>query len=192
MVNNYDPDKHHRRSIRLEGYDYSQGGAYFVTLCTHGRQPLFGQVVGETMTLNLVGTVVEQCWRWLGERYSHVELDEWMVMPNHLHGIIAMRDDAGGAGSQTAFIRRKSLGRLIGAFKTVSTNRSNPIRQGRRSVIWQRNYFERIIRDGDELNRVREYISENPARWETDGENPEARIVTARQPWDEQIGFEDR
>jgi REP element-mobilizing transposase RayT len=176
MVNNCDPDKHHRRSIRLEGYDYSQGGAYFVTLCTQGRQPLFGQVVGERMILNPTGTVVEQCWRWLGKRHSHVELDEWIVMPNHLHGIIAIHDLALG-GSQTAFMRRKSLGRLIGAFKTVATNRGNPIGQGRRSVIWQRNYFERIIRDEDELNRVREYISENPARWETDSENPEARVI---------------
>src|SRR3989338_8854106 len=88
----YDPKKHHRRSIRLSGYDYSQAGAYFVTICTQNRQCLFGEIVDGKMRLNEYGWVVAKCWEWLGWQYQHVDLDGWVVMPNHLHGVIMIGD----------------------------------------------------------------------------------------------------
>ena len=84
----FDPDVHHRRSIRLQGYDYAQAGAYFVTICTQGRECLFGDIVNGEIRLNNLGHVVAESWQWLAIRYRHVELDEWIVMPNHFHGIL--------------------------------------------------------------------------------------------------------
>ena len=92
-----DPGLHHRRSIRLPGYDYSQAGAYFVTICTQNRRCLFGNVVNVEMVLNHAGRVVAESWQWMGEQYEHVELDEWVIMPNHLHGIIVISERRGGS-----------------------------------------------------------------------------------------------
>ena len=123
-----DSGLHQRRSIRLPGYDYSQDGVYFVTICTQNRLCLFGDVVNVKMALNRAGRVVAESWQWLGEQYEHVELDEWVIMPNHLHGIIAISERRGG--SRTAPTgQRKPLGRLIGAFKTVSTKHINKSRK---------------------------------------------------------------
>ena len=97
----YDPEKHHRRSIRLSGYDYSQAGAYFVTVCTQNRQCLFGEIVDGEMGLTQYGREVARCWEWLDRQYQHVDLDGWVVMPNHLNGVI-MIDDIGRGGSRTA------------------------------------------------------------------------------------------
>ena len=119
----YDPKIHHRRSIRLRGYDYSQPGKYDVTICTENKEHLFGQVVEGEMHRNALGEYVGLCWEWLAGKYPYVDLDEWMIMPNHLHGIIVITDD--GGGSRTAPTKRKTLGRLVGAFKTVSTDRYN-------------------------------------------------------------------
>ena len=88
----YDPAKHHRRSIRLPGYDYSQAGYYFVTICCHQRQRLFGKIVNRAMQLNQYGQIVAQTYQWLSSRYPYVYLDEWIVMPNHFHGIIVLTD----------------------------------------------------------------------------------------------------
>ena len=88
----YDPAKHHRRSIRLRGYDYSQAGYYFVTICCHQRQRLFGKIVNRAMQLNQYGQIVAQTYQWLSSRYPYVYLDEWIVMPNHFHGIIVLTD----------------------------------------------------------------------------------------------------
>ena len=89
----YDPERHHRRSIRLKGYDYSQAGAYAVTLVSHEREGLFGEIVDGQMALNAVGEVIAATWRWLAVRYPYVALDAWVVMPNHLHGIIVLAGD---------------------------------------------------------------------------------------------------
>ena len=86
----YDPAIHHRRSIRLPGYDYSQPGSYYVTLCTEGKEPLFGQIVEGEMHRNKWGDCVARCWKWLAQQYPYIDLDEWTVMPNHLHGIIVI------------------------------------------------------------------------------------------------------
>jgi len=119
----YDPDIHQRRSIRLKGYDYSQAGAYFVTIVAWQRETLFGGIVNGEMVLNRFGEIVTGRWQWLRIRYPYVELGTWVVMPNHFHGILVIHDDGrGGSRSAPTPPKRKPLGGLIGAFKTVSTN----------------------------------------------------------------------
>ena len=161
-------NRHNRQSIRLKGYDYAQAGAYYVTVCVQDRKCPFGNVNDGKMMSNDAGKIVNDSWRWLGDQYEYVELDEFIVMPNHIHGIICV-NDAGRGGSRTApTIKRKPLGRLIGAFKTVSTKQINITRQTSGNQLWQRNYYEHIIRGEDDLIRIREYIINNPARWEQD------------------------
>ncbi len=172
----YDPDKHHRRSIRLADYDYKQSGAYFITVCAKHRQCLFGEIADGEMRLNELGRAVEECWEWLAQRYQQVSLDAWIIMPNHLHGVIVL-DDFNKGGSRTAptpEIRPKPLGRLIGAFKTVSTKKINVLRRAPGAPVWQRNYYEHVIRSEDEWHRIRTYIEENPLKWDIDQENPAA------------------
>jgi putative transposase len=165
--------RHHRRSIRLKGYDYAQAGAYFVTMCTRDRACRFGDVVDGQMQVNQYGQVVADSWLWLSGRYPYVGLDEWVVMPNHLHGIIILTEPDGRGGSRTAPTQnRKSLGRLIGTFKMVSTKRLNAIRHTPGDSVWQRNYYEHIVRNEESLARIRQYIIDNPARWDKDRENP--------------------
>lgn len=165
----FDPQKHHRRSIRLQGYDYARMGAYFVNVCAQNRECLFGDVIEDEMRHNDIGTVVVESWKWLEDHYGFVELDEWIVMPNHLHGILVITE----GGSRTAPTKkRKPLGRLIGAFKTVSTKKVNRMRGTPAAQVWQRDLYERVIRNEDELNRIRRYIIENPLKWELDSENP--------------------
>ncbi|MGF1522371.1 MAG: hypothetical protein ACFBSF_08650, partial [Leptolyngbyaceae cyanobacterium] len=94
----YDPDKHHRRSIRLKNFDYASPGAYFITICAYRRRCLFGEIIDGEMHLNKLGHVVRDCWRAIPDHFSHVELDEWVVMPNHMHGIVIIVDDRGGIG----------------------------------------------------------------------------------------------
>jgi len=199
---------HNRRSMRLKGYDYTRDGAYFVTICTQGREHTFGAVVGGEMRLNACGREVARCLVWLAEQYPFVYLDEWIVMPDHTHAIIVIKDDYrhGTAhdgsnvtdpnvadadvtdsneicrgGSRTALQRtapitgfvdppfappqRKPLGRLIGAFKTVSTRRVNDIRSTPGAKLWQRNYHERVIRNSLSLSALRRYIANNPVLW---------------------------
>ncbi len=177
MSSRYDPECHHRRSIRLKGYDYTQPGTYFVTLCTRDRKFLFGDIVNGAMCLNDAGRLIADAWKWLSIQYPYVMLDEYVVMPNHLHGIIVIADHRRG-GSRTAPtpIRRKPLGGLIGAFKTTAAKHVNRIRNTPNQPIWQRNYYERVIRNENELDRVREYIISNPARWAFDSENPLAAM----------------
>ena len=177
----YNPRVHDRRSIRLTGYDYSQAGAYFVTVVVRDRSCSFGSVVDGAVQLNDTGRLVRDSWEWLAVRYPYVTLDEYVVMPNHLHGIIAMTDPCRG-GSRTAQtpVRRQPLGRMIGAFKTVSTKRLNLARRTPGRPIWQRNYYERVIRDDEELAGVREYIVNNPTQWELDKYNPEIQVNRTR------------
>ena len=169
----FDPEKHHRRSIRLRGYDYSRAGVYFVTLCTHHHEFLFGDIEKGRMVLNPCGGIVLEKWRWLDTRYEYIVLDEFIIMPNHFHGIIMIAGRGGGCkgGSRTApttDYNHKPLGRLIGAFKTVSTKQINELNHTPGVKLWQRNYWEHIIRDETELHRIREYIINNPARWQDD------------------------
>jgi REP element-mobilizing transposase RayT len=170
----YNPEIHHRHSIRLKDYDYSRSGAYFLTLCTWRRECLLGDIADGEMLLNDMGRIVLEAWERLGTRYEHVHLGEWIIMPNHLHGIIVIDDyrrDSKG-GSRTAPTGRKPLGQLIGAFKTVSTKEVNRLRDNHGCPLWQRNYYERVIRNEGELLRACEYIVNNPMKWESDSDNP--------------------
>lgn len=168
-----------RRSTRLAGWDYASDGCYFVTICIHERHLALGDVVGGGVRLNQFGQVVADAWRWLALQYVHVVLDEWCVMPDHLHAILkldsrrgASQDRCRGAsrGAPTGTpgplactpSRPKPLGQLIGAFKTVSTRRVNELRGTPRMRLWQRGYYDRVIRDAMELERTREYIRLNP------------------------------
>lgn len=170
----FDSDKHHRRSIRLKSYDYSQTGAYFVTICVRDGVCLFGEIVDGTMRMNDYGRIVAEAWRDLGRRFKHIELDEFVVMPNHVHGIIHvgapfMAPDDNGMMSQGAMNRAPTLGEMVRTFKAVS---SHAIRQNGIDFRWQRNYYERVIRNENELARIREYIANNPTQWALDRENP--------------------
>ncbi len=165
----YDPDHHHRRSIRLQDYDYSEAGAYFITICTNQKQCLLGEIINGEMILSWHGRAASACWKWLAYRYSYVELDMWVIMPNHLHGILVIGDPVeGGSVRSLPTQKPKPLGRLIGAFKTTSTKAVNEFYHSPGESFWQRNYYEHIIRNEADLTRIREYILANPSRWETD------------------------
>jgi REP element-mobilizing transposase RayT len=168
------PDR--RRSIRLPGFDYASPGAYFVTVCSLQRRPLFGEVVNDQVRLSPLGAIAVESWQWLSAQYPYVALDEWILMPNHLHAILILREDITGArrgGSRAAptTSRRKPLGELMGAFKTVSTKRINVLRGTPGEPVWQRGYYEHVIRGEAELKRARNYIVSNPIRWAMDREN---------------------
>jgi REP element-mobilizing transposase RayT len=187
-------DKRHRRSIRLRGYDYAQTGAYFVTVVTKDRVCLFGEVVNGETRLNDAGRIIQAAWDELPDHYPGVECNEFIVMPNHVHGIIVLVNDGGGgpndvgaglkparpgsrpttaprAGLKLAPTRH-GLPEIIRAFKTFSARRINDLRRTPGAPIWQRNYYEHIVRGDNELIRIREYIANNPSQWEMDRENP--------------------
>ncbi len=181
----YDPNRHHRRSIRLRGWDYAGAGAYFVTLVTYNRECLFGQVVDGKVVLSPWGEIVAEEWRRTADVRSNVRLDEFVVMPNHVHGIIWIiaNDDetAVGATNVGAHSRAplplphrppKSLGAIIAGFKSIVTKRINIARGTPGMPVWQRNYYERIIRNERALRAVRQYIQNNPLHWAHDMENP--------------------
>ncbi|MEX2159581.1 MAG: transposase [Dehalococcoidia bacterium] len=147
-------------------HDYSEPGAYFITIVVQGRACLFADLRFERCA--------EEAWTWLATRYANVELDEFVIMPNHLHGVISLTD-AGAGGSRAAPTEgkgRKPIGGLIGAFKTRATKSMNVLRGTPSSIVWQRNYYERLIRTEKELQDVRGYILSNPAQWPDDPENP--------------------
>ncbi len=166
----YDPERHHRRSIRLKGYDYRAEGAYFVTLCVQDRRCLFGAIARDAVQLSATGQAVVESWVWLGQQYPYVILDEWVVMPNHLHGLLFITEELPDG---TMAPMRKTLGRLMGAFKTVSTKRVNALRETSEARLWQRDFYDRVVRNEHELNAIRDYIASNPANWRSDSEYAE-------------------
>jgi REP element-mobilizing transposase RayT len=221
----FHPERHHRRSIRLKGYDYRQAGAYFVTVCTQDRSFLFGKVVHGEMRLNEAGKMVHDIWNDLPAFYPGVEPDAFIVMPNHIHGIIILV----GAGPRAcpnpdprvcpnpdprACPAQRSIGvgpraypgqpqemgqpqgvaptmglpDVIHRFKTMTTNRyaDGVKRFGWKPFhrrLWQRNYYEHIIRNEESLNRIREYILTNPICWASDRENPSQKGVDPLDEW---------
>lgn len=162
----YDPNIHHRRSIRLRGYDYSQAGAYFVTVCAQGRACLFGEILNGTLHMSQSGEIVVRWWESIAEHFSNVELDAYVVMPNHMHGIVVLAD------SIVSDAQRPTLGKIVAYFKHQSTKAISQSRSAHADRVWQRNYYERIIRNEQALQRVREYIANNPQRWELDQFHP--------------------
>ena len=176
-----------RKQLRLKEYDYSQPGAYFVTICTKDRRHLFGGIKGESMHLNPYGRVVQSCWEEIPDHYPQVQLDEFVLMPNHMHGIIVILEDVDTVGARHASPQRKNntLGDIVGSFKYAVTKRNN---ESKGVSIWQRGFFEHIIRDGKSLDRIREYIATNPQRWQLDRENPEAKRIHEFCQWIESAG----
>jgi putative transposase len=168
------PDVHHRRSIRLQGYDYAQAGAYFVTICTQDKECSFGKVVSGEMVLNDAGRLTQAVWAGLPERFPIAELDQFVVMPNHLHGILVLvgvQFIAPTIPRQGVITRAPTLGEIIRSFKAVTARQIHLA--GLQEFKWQRNYYEHIVRDEDSLTHIREYIATNPIRWELDRENPQ-------------------
>jgi len=253
----YDPEQHHRRSIRLQGYDYAQEGAYFVTIVTQDRPSLFGEIVDEKMRLNDGGATLERWWIELNNKFRTLETDEFVIMPNHFHGIIVIADVGadlrvgpvgkgahigaplqrppqpttrtgagvnpdvhpahqgthagvplqgthpvrpvarrgapmcapGGVAGEAGFAHgRAPLPTIIQWFKTMTTNEymRGVKTQGWtpfRGQLWQRNYYEHVVRDEESLNRIRQYILDNPASWEFDRENPAATSLEPENAW---------
>jgi putative transposase len=198
MKPRFDPKRHHRRSIRLPKYDYGSAGVYFVTLCTHQRELLFEDPV--------LQRVAETLWQRIPRHFPHVRLDEWVVMPNHLHGLVVITDDprggeasqAGDSGAEAApageigsvsemasgdasplprrpcGVAAGSLGAIVGNFKSVAARRINRLRHTPGMPVWQRNYYEHIVRNERALKAIRQYIVDNPDRWMWDTYNPSA------------------
>ena len=185
----HDTSQHYRRSTRLRGYDYSQSGSYFVTVCVQNRERVFGQVVNGEMILNEAGRMVEEEWLKAPAVRPQVELDEFVVMPNHFHGIIIIRNDLGiGATHRVAPTMKRpagpmarSVGAMMAQFKSIATTRIRSL--GHPGFAWQRNYYEHVIRDDNSLNRIREYIVTNPSRWDLDRENPVRRSEDDFDRW---------
>ena len=166
------PDRHDRPSIRLKGYDYAEPGAYFVTVCSRDHACLFGHVVNGEMHLNEAGLIVRSVWDELPDRFPGMESDAFVVMPNHIHGIIAFV----GAGlalptGKGAASSARTLADVVRAFKSLSAIQVNR-RLMRSGSLWQRNYYEHVARNEQELMAIREYIQANPARWDDDENNP--------------------
>jgi REP element-mobilizing transposase RayT len=174
--------EHHRRSIRLPGYDYASAGFYFVTVCVRGGKCLLGKVVDGEMRLNEWGQAAWDCGQGIHEHFPHVALDAFVVMPNHVHAIVALAEREGQVGAQHAAPLQKSkinvatgsLGAVVRSFKAAVTKQINELRGIPGTPFWQRNYWEHIIRDEASLNRIREYIEDNPARWADDQLHPNA------------------
>ena len=210
----FDAQKHHRRSIRLVDYDYAGLGAYFITVCVHDRESLFGDIVEVEIRLNRWGEIADECWRAIPVHFENVELDAFVVMPNHVHGIIVIADVVGathasplrdaspppGASSRPDAVppphaspsqhasslqsplptipngpKPRSIGAIIGSYKSGVSKRINETRATPGQPVWQRNNYEHVIRDEAELARIREYIETNPARWTVDRENPHGK-----------------
>ena len=166
-----------RRSIRLPTWDYRQAAAYFVTLVTDGRQPLFGHLVDGRVVLSEFGHIATVQMNWLPEQNPQVRLDVWVIVPNHIHAIFWLTNNVAAEESALANGRPRlpagSLGAVVGGYKSAVARRINDRRGARGAAVWQRNYYEHIVRTEDELRRIREYIESNPARWAEDEENPD-------------------
>jgi putative transposase len=165
----YDPDKHHRRSIRLKGFDYSRSAVYFVTICVQNRECLFGTISQNRMLLNDAGAMVAVEWLKLSTRFPSVTLDEFVIMPNHFHGIICISSESP---------ENPTLGGIIGAFKSIVNNNyiagvNTQNWQPFDKRLWQRNYYEHIVREDLGLEKIQAYIQNNPATWQTDSLHPD-------------------
>ncbi|MDX2244986.1 MAG: transposase [Leptolyngbyaceae cyanobacterium bins.302] len=188
----YNPNQHHRRSIRLKGYDYASSGAYFITICSHQRQCLFGEIVDGEMQLSKFGEIVRSYWLNLPKYHPRLQLDAFVVMPNHIHGILVLSDIPVGAGldnqlvdltnkssakpaptNPTEPINHPGIPEIIRRFKTFSARRINQRRKMVGTPVWQRNYYDRIIRNDEALQAIRQYVHNNPLSWQEDQLHPD-------------------
>src|SRR3990167_873930 len=171
------PEKHFRRSIRLKEYDYARNGAYFVTVCAYNHQCLFGEIVNGEMQLRKFGQIVYDEWLQTAQLRSNVVLDVFIVMPNHFHTILIINNDDDGRGllpyaPATFRSPSQTVGAIVRGFKSTATKKINEMRNTPGLEVWQRNYYEHIIRNENQRNLIRQYIVNNPLKWGFDRENP--------------------
>jgi putative transposase len=168
-----------RKSIRLQGYDYSSAGGYFITICAQSRRCIFGEIIEGQVRLNEAGKIVGAWWLKLRERFPTIILDCFVIMPNHSHGIILIEDDVGAIHElplpRLAERRKMLIPKIVGYFKMNSAKHVNQVQQAPGLSLWQRNYYEHVIRNDIELLRIREYIHNNPLKWDLDRENPASK-----------------
>ncbi|MCE2719943.1 MAG: transposase [Dolichospermum sp.] len=194
----YNPDIHKRQSIRLKGYDYSQSGLYFITICCYQRECLFGNIMNSQIILNNFGQLIKEEWLKSAEIRKEIEFDDFVIMPNHFHGIVIInqeinsdfmkndvdfQDNNVGANGRSPLqqiqssrpkisMKPKSISSLIAGFKSATTKKINIIRNTPQNPVWQRNYYDHIIRNDESLARIREYVQNNPLSWENDQLHP--------------------
>jgi putative transposase len=182
----YNPEKHYRKSIRLTGHDYSQTGAYFVTICTRDRECLFGDVIEKQMILDSLGDIAWHCWFELFKKFNNIRSPAFVVMPNHIHGIIIIQhqvkvhkaqenqSDGRDLVQQPGWILMENpsltLGKIIRYYKARATTKIR--KNGVSYFQWQRNYYDKIIRNSKEFEQKCNYIKNNPSNWENDEDNP--------------------
>ncbi len=168
------------RSIRLKGYAYTSAGLYFITICAQQRRCIFGRIVEARAVLSPTGLIVRECWVSIPSHFAQARLHDFVIMPNHLHGILEICAVPGRSiaaplqGNVVGTVQPGSLGAIVRSFKSAAARQ---VREGLKSSepLWQRNYFEAIVHDGEQLSKAVRYILENPARWEWDRENPERK-----------------
>jgi putative transposase len=201
---------HNRKNPRLTAYDYSDAGSYFLTICTRNHDSFFGIVQDGKMLFNDVSHIAIKCWQNLPERFRKVSLDEFVLMPNHFHGIINISDNKGvinhaPTGNRNEFVgaqfiapkkydatdqgvinHASTLGMIVRTFKALASRKIHL--SGKDEFNWQRNYYEHIIRNEDSLNYIREYIITNPLRWELDRENPDRKGEDQFDRWLNSMG----
>ncbi|HRP02760.1 MAG TPA: transposase [Candidatus Kapabacteria bacterium] len=168
---NYNLNIHHRKSIRLKGYDYAQAGLYFITICCQNRANLFGHIENGKMILNDAGIMVENEWLKLPERYKNIQLHEYVVMPNHFHAILEINTQ--NENITVGATKNKTVGDMVGAFQSIVTVKYiHGVKQNNwerfDGKLWQRNYFEHIIRNDKAYQQISEYIINNPQNWDND------------------------
>jgi len=179
MKSNFEQERHHRRSIRIPGYDYSQTGWYFITTCVGDRECVFGMVDDGIIVLNALGQIVYEEWTKSSALRDNMILDEYVIMPNHFHGIVNIVDDGRGKARVGAYHNTplqsrpfqspsNNIGSIVRGFKSAVTKRINLLRHTPGAAFWQRNYYEHIIRDEEDLNRIRQYVIANPMKWQED------------------------
>jgi putative transposase len=176
-----DPFLPNRRSVRIKTFDYAQPAAYFITICAHANRTIFGEIVSEKMRLNATGRIVEESWRGLPCHFSNIRLAAHVVMPNHLHGIVSIHDRVCQASADalvSSMVIRKSgalapgsIPTIIRSFKSAVTKMARVMLRKSAFQVWQRGYYERIIRNQDDFEDTCRYIRLNPTRWEFDEEN---------------------
>jgi putative transposase len=159
----FNPEKHHRKSTRLKNFDYSSAGAYFVTICAFQRECIFGEITKGEMILSSAGEHMLEVWEGLLSRFPSLELDAFVVMPNHVHGVICLT----GEGSEAV-----TISTVLRAFKSLSARAINQELGCAERPAWQKRFWDRVIRDEAELERTRTYILNNPQSWAEDEENP--------------------
>jgi REP element-mobilizing transposase RayT len=165
-----------RRSTRLTRFDYRSSYAYFVTICVRDRACVFGSIASDAVSLSRRGIVARDCWLDIPNHHPHVELDAFVIMPNHMHGILLFVGDAPLDGStpvsRPGLAAPGSLGAVVGSYKAAMSRTINRLRPGSGTGLWQPNYYDHVIRSDRSRDRIRDYIDSNPLRWAQDAENP--------------------